>query len=68
MSEQVFVVEAGTTPVIEVVKSEDGLSLTIRVASNHDRSVTMPSSAVYALISALRRFTNTPQPGPTTTL
>jgi hypothetical protein len=66
MPEQVFVIAPGNTPIYEVVKSEDGLSLTIRSAANHDYAISMPSSAVDVLISALNEFKNSPQPGPDT--
>jgi hypothetical protein len=66
MAEQVFVVTAGDRPIYEVVKSEDGHTLTIRSAANHTHAVSMPSSAVHALIGALRQFAATPQPGPAT--
>ncbi len=66
MPEQVFPVAAGNTPIYEVVKSEDGLTLTIRLVSNPTHGISMPSGAVYALIGALQLFTNTPQPGPAT--
>jgi hypothetical protein len=66
MAEQVFVVAAGSRPICEIVKSEDGQTLTIRSASNHNQAIAMPSSIVHALIGALQEFTNTPQPGPAT--
>ena len=66
MAEQVFGVAAGGTTVYEVVKSEAGLKLTLRMASNPAHAITMPSNAVHALIGALQLFVNTPQPGPDT--
>jgi hypothetical protein len=66
MPEQVFVVTAGGRPLYEVVKSDNGLELTIRSVLSPDRAIKMPSSAVDALIGALQLFKTAPQPGPTT--
>jgi len=64
--EQVFVVAAGSTELCEVVKSADGMTLTIRSVANPARNVSLPSGAAEALIGALQQFISTPQPGPDT--
>jgi hypothetical protein len=66
MAEQIFVVVARSRPVYEVVKSEDGSTLTIRSTSKLGHAISMPSEAVPSLIDALNAFTTTPQPGPET--
>ena len=60
MSEQIFVVVARNRPLYEVVKSEDGSTLTIRSTSKLGHGITMPSEAVPSLIDALNAFTTAP--------
>jgi len=66
MAEQVFVVFARSRPLYEVVKSEDGSTLTIRSTSKLGHVISMPSEAVPSLIDALNAFTATQQPRPGT--
>ena len=45
--------ESGRHPVYEVVKSEDGLTVTIRLAENHDEKIDLMSSVIGTLIQTL---------------
>jgi hypothetical protein len=52
--EEVHPIYAGKDPVYEVVKSEDGLRITIRAADNHDEKVELMSSVVPILVQVLQ--------------
>jgi hypothetical protein len=56
MPEIVRVIRAGRHDVCEVVKSEDGLTVTIRSAENHDDKIDLMSSVVGTLIEVLQEF------------
>jgi hypothetical protein len=56
MPETVRVIRAGSHPVYEVVKSEDGLTVTIRSAENHEEKIDLMSSVVGTLINVLQEF------------
>ncbi len=54
MPEEVHTIYAGSHPVYEVVKSADGLTVTIRLAENHDEKIDLMSSVLGTLIQTLR--------------
>jgi hypothetical protein len=54
MPEQVHVIAAGSRPVYEVVTSEDGLTITIREAENHEHKIVLLSSVLGTLIRTLQ--------------
>ncbi len=54
MPENIEVITAGSHEVYEVVKSEDGLTITIREAGNHDHKIELISSVLPTLIRALK--------------
>lgn len=56
MPEEVRTIYAGSDPVYEVVKSEDGLRVTIRSAEDHSKKVDLMSSVVGTLISVLQEL------------
>lgn len=47
---------AGSTPVYEIVESEDGLTITVRSAESPDNQLRMIRTAVGTLADALRRI------------
>lgn len=56
MAEIIRTIYAGRHPIYEVVKSEDGLTVTIRSAENHDHKIDLISSVVGTLIDVLTEF------------
>lgn len=56
MPETIEVIKAGSREIYEVVKSEDGLKITIREAGNHDRKIELISSVLPTLIQALQKM------------
>lgn len=56
MPEIVRVIYAGSHPVYEVVKSADGLTVTIRLAEHPEEKVELMSSVVGTLIDMLQEF------------
>lgn len=56
MAEQTYTITAGSKEVYEVIMSEDGAKLTIRLANNHDRSFDMVGSVLPVLIDTLRQI------------
>jgi len=49
-------VYAGSTPVYEVVESEDGLTITVRSADSPDNQLRMIRTAVGTVADALRKI------------
>ena len=54
MPEEIQVIMAGSRPLYEVVKSEDGFLITIRNAENHADKIELMSSAIGPLVQILR--------------
>ena len=57
MPEKVVDIYAGSHSVFQVVKSEDGLTVTIRLTENHDHKIDLISSVVPTLIRVLQDIT-----------
>jgi hypothetical protein len=55
MPEIVHQIFAGSHPVYEVVKSADGLTVTIRSAEDHNKKIDLISSVVGTLINTLQK-------------
>ena len=53
---EIEVITAGNKEVYEVVKSDDGHTVTIRFAKNHEHKFDLPQSVVGTLIKALSKF------------
>lgn len=56
MPEKVHVIEAGSKPCLEVVESEDGVSVIIRDAENHKESIVLMRSVIPTLVNVLREI------------
>jgi len=54
MPEIVRQIFAGSRPVYDIVKSEDGLTITIRSSQDHAKKIELISSVVGTVIDALR--------------
>lgn len=54
MAEKLIKITAGNKEVFEVMKSADGQTVTVRLASNHENKMVFPSSVMGTLINALR--------------
>ena len=54
MPKEVHTIYAGSHPVYEVVKSEDGLTVTIRLAENRNEKIDLMSSVIGTLIQTLK--------------
>lgn len=52
---------AGSTPVYEIVESDDGLTITVRSADSPDNQLRMIRTAVGTLVDALRRIEPSPK-------
>ena len=55
MPEIVHQIFAGSHPVYEVVKSADGVTVTIRSAEDHNKKIDLISSVVGTLINTLQK-------------
>jgi hypothetical protein len=56
MPEIVHHILAGGNPVYDIVKSEDGLTITIRSSDDHTKKIDIISSAVGTLIKTLQEI------------
>jgi hypothetical protein len=56
MAEEVRQILAGARAIYEVVRSDDGQTITIRLAENHEDKIELMSSVVGTLIGVLREF------------
>ena len=56
MPEEIRPIRAGSNVIYEVVKSDDGQTITIRAAENHDEKIELMSSVVGTLIQVLREL------------
>ncbi len=54
--ENTYVITAGSKPIYEVEKSEDGTKVTIRFAENHENKFELAASVVPELINALQKL------------
>jgi hypothetical protein len=51
-----LIITAGSRPVYEIVKSDDGLTVTIREAQNHEHKIDLISSVIPTLIRMLQKL------------
>ncbi len=56
MAERIQTISAGSTPIYEIIECDDGVSVIIREAENHDHHVTLASSVIPTLIQMLQRI------------
>jgi hypothetical protein len=54
--ENTYTIAAGSKELYEVVKSEDGLKVTIRYAQNPEKKIELDAGAVPELIGALQKL------------
>jgi hypothetical protein len=57
MPERIEVIHAGSRPVYEIVKSVDGLTITIRLAQHPEQKIDLISSVIPTLIQILSDMT-----------
>lgn len=56
MPEKIHVIAAGSRLTYEVVESEDGLSVTIRHAEDHEDNIVLIRSVIPTLVNVLREI------------
>lgn len=56
MADEIRVITAGSRDVYEVIKSGDGLKVTIRESQNHDHKIELLRSVLPTLIKILQGF------------
>lgn len=56
MPETVHQIFAGRHPVYDVVKSADGMTITIRMSEDHSKKIDLIPSVVGTLIEVLQKF------------
>jgi hypothetical protein len=61
MAGRVFTINEGSSPLVEVVITHDGVGVAIRDANNHDDSFEFPSTMVGPLIKTLQDVERTLQ-------
>jgi len=60
MPEIVHQIVAGGHPVYDIVKSEDGLTITIRSSEDHTQKIDLISSVLGKLIATLQKIETAP--------